>query len=338
MTLSTSLCRTFVTAVGAGLLAGAQASPATAQPMEAGCTVPRLVATGGPRPANPETLAVRWTGYSNFELAFGNQVVLLDAYFDRGSIYPPLGFAAADVTRANVILIGHGHHDHMADAASIAARTGATVVGAAVTTEKLTTQRLPAAQVKTVTGKGGELLRFSGFTVEPILARHGDPPPAVRTAFNTALRQTAPEPTAEQAGEQREIRGRGTNDPRIAAEGTIAYVITLDNGFRIAYRDSGGAVTEFERSALARIGRVDLALMATAASYVTNLTTAQAVEYLRTYRPSTYMPAHHDAPMNDLWRPTEPLFQALKAVDPDVTTASRGYREPTCFDTRQRVR
>ena len=115
-------------------------------------------------------------------------------------------------------------------------------------------------------------------------------------------------------------------------------MITLDNGFRIAFRDSGGAVTEHERTAMAALGRIDLLLAATAASYVTNLTTQQALEYQRTYRPSVYMPAHHDAPMNDMWRPTEPLFQALKDADPQIVTVSKGYREPACFDTRARRR
>jgi hypothetical protein len=92
-----------------------------------------------------------------------------------------------------------------------------------------------------------------------------------------------------QAAEQRAIRERGTNETRITAEDTIAYVITVGNGFRIVYRDSGGAVTDFERTAMARIGRVDLPPIATAASYLTNLTTAQAVEYQRTYRRSIYM-------------------------------------------------
>ena len=125
----------------------------------------------------------------NFELVYNNQIVLLDAYFDRGSIYPPLGFKAADVKKANAILIGHGHHDHMADAATVGARTGATVVGAPVTTEKLATQAIDAKQVRTVMGKGGEVLQFGAFKVEPILGEHGDPPAAVVDAFNTALKQ-----------------------------------------------------------------------------------------------------------------------------------------------------
>ncbi len=258
--------------------------------------------------------------------------------FDRGSIYPPIGFKAADVVRAGAILIGHGHHDHMADAASIALRTGATVVGAPATTDKLLTQKVPATQVRTVTGKGGEELRFERMTVQPILARHGDPPADVRAAFGEALQRTTPKLTPEETSEQRTIRERGTNDPRIAAEGTIAYLITLDNGYRILYRDSGGAVTEFERAAMAAVGRVDLALLATAASVLPTLTTRQALEYVRTYRPAVFMPAHHDAPVNDLWRPTEPLFQAIREEDPAIATVSKIYREPACFDTTRRVR
>src|SRR5262249_55403470 len=42
-----------------------------------GCTSTTLVSTGGPFPRNPGTLALRWTGYANFELAFNGQVVLL---------------------------------------------------------------------------------------------------------------------------------------------------------------------------------------------------------------------------------------------------------------------
>ena len=115
---------------------------------DSGCEVPTLVSTGGAAPRNPHTLAIRWTGYSNFELAYGGQIMLLDAYFDRGSMFAPLGFKAADVKKADVILIGHGHHDHMSDAASVAIRTGAVVVGAPLTTAKLQTQNLDAKQIR----------------------------------------------------------------------------------------------------------------------------------------------------------------------------------------------
>jgi hypothetical protein len=181
-------------------------------------------------------------------------VILLDSYIDRGSLFPPLGFKAADVTRVNAILIGHGHADHMSDAAAIGSRTGALVVGAPVTTEKLLSQSMDGRQVRTVTGRGGELLEFRGMTVEPILGRHSIPRRDIAGAFDTAMRPFAPAPTPEQQAEQTTVGRRGTNDPRVGEEGTIAYLITLDTGFRIMYRDSAGAVTDYERAAMARIG------------------------------------------------------------------------------------
>ena len=304
---------------------------------DAGCSSRTLVSTGGPLPRDPRTLAVRWTGYANFELVYNGQVILLDAYFARGAMYPPLGFKAADVKRADVILLGHGHVDHMSDAASVGARTGAVVVGAPVTTEKLAMQAIDMKQVRTVTGRGGEVLQFKGFTVEAILGRHGEPPHDVVEAFDHALKATTRPLTPEQAKERAEIRARGTADKRVVAEGTIAFLITLDNGFRIMFRDSGGIVTDYEKAAMARVGRVDLALVAVSAAYLNTLTVQRALEHMRAYRPDVYMPAHHDGPYNNLWRPTEPLFQAMKDETPQLLTVSRVYREPVCFNTERNI-
>src|SRR5262252_3818887 len=231
---------------------------AAGEPRDRACDARTLASTGGAVPRNPHTLAVRWIGYSNFELVYRGHILLLDAYYDRGSVYPSLGFKAGDIKRADAILIGHGHFDHMSDAAAIGARTGATVVGAPVTTEKLATQPIDPNQVKSVTGRGGELLKFAGFTVEPILARHGEPPANIVGPIDAALKQVAPPATEQETAEQAAIRQRGTSDKRVIAEGTIAYLITLDDGFRIMYRDSGGRVTEQEKAAMQRVGRVDL--------------------------------------------------------------------------------
>jgi len=306
---------------------------AASEPRDPACHDRTLAAAGGAMPRSPHTLAVRWTGYANFELVYDEHILLLDAYYDRGSLYPPLGVTAADIRRADAILIGHGHFDHMSDAASIGAGTAATVVGAPVTTEKLATQPIDPNQVKSVTGRGGELLKFAGFTVEPILARHGEPPANIVGPIDAALKQVAPPATEQETAEQAAIRQRGTSDKRVIAEGTIAYLITLDDGFRIMYRDSGGRITEQERAAMQRVGRVDLALVAVAASYLNTLTVAQALEHVRLYRPDVYMPAHHDAPNNGLWRAIEPIAEALENDNPDIVIASHAYREPVCFDT-----
>ena len=307
------------------------------QPRDPACRVSQLVSAGAPFPRDPHTLAIRWAGFANYELVYNGKVILLDAYYDRGSYYQPLGVKAADLKRADVLIIGHGHSDHMSDASSIAAQTGAAVVGAPVTIEKLMTQSVPARQLRPVTGKGGEVLRFDGFTVEPILGRHSEPDGRAGEVIGSAIDSLMPALTPAQKAEEAEIRSRGTTGPRVITEGTIAYLITLDSGFRIMFRDSAGAVTDFEKAAIARVGRVDLAIIAFRAAYLPALVAPQALEYMRTYRPDVIMPAHHDAgPVqghDGVWRSTEPVFQVLKDENPDLITVSRGYREPVCFNT-----
>jgi L-ascorbate metabolism protein UlaG (beta-lactamase superfamily) len=314
---------------------------AALEPRDPACHARTLVSAGGAFPRNPHTLAVRWVGFSNFELVYNSRIILLDAYYDRGSEYPPLGVAAADVKTADLILMGHGHFDHMSDAASIGARTNALLVGAAVTTDKLRSQPIPLQQVKTVTGRGGEILKFDNFTVEPLLGRHGEPAKEVTEVMDRTLDQLMPAPTAEQKAEGATIRARGTNSPRVIDEGTIAYLITLDDGFRILYRDSGGQVTDYERAAMARVGRVDLALVAVSGDYLNPLMVKLALEHVRTYKPDVIMPAHHDAPVTSghvaQWRATEPLFQAMKDENPAIVTVSKQYREPVCFNTEMNI-
>src|SRR5262249_5904783 len=193
---------------------------ATSEPRDPACETRTLASTGGAMPRNPHTLAVRWIGYSNFELVYVGHILLLDAYYDRGSAYPSLGVKAADIKRADAILIGHGHFDHMSDAAAIAARTGATVVGAPVTTEKLATQPIDPKQIQPVAGRGGEVLNFAGFSVEPVLGRHGEPPASIVGPIDAALKQVTTPLTEEAIAEQSAIRQRGTSDRRVIAEGT----------------------------------------------------------------------------------------------------------------------
>ncbi|HEY1504246.1 MAG TPA: MBL fold metallo-hydrolase [Stellaceae bacterium] len=304
------------------------------------CVDATLVSTGGAAPRDRHTLAVRWTGFANYELVYNGKIILLDAFFDRGSNYPALGFTAADVKKADVILLGHGHFDHMADAASVAIRTGATIVGAAVTTEKLKSQDVPEKQIRTVFGRSQEKLFFAGFNVQPVLALHGQPDKHLTQVMEGAVNSLAPKLTPEQEAEEKTIQDGGTFDPRVITEGTILYIITFDDGFRVVYRDSGGHITDYEKAAFAQSPGVDLAIVALSADFLNPLVGAQALEHEKLYKPDVFMPAHHDAAFSGhtpLWRATEPVFQTLKDADPHLTTVSREYREPVCFDTEVNI-
>jgi L-ascorbate metabolism protein UlaG (beta-lactamase superfamily) len=124
----------------------------------------------------------------------------------------------------------------------------------------------------------------------------------------------------------------------VLTEGTIAYLLIFDNGFRLMYRDSGGEITTYEKAAMQRIGgRVDVALVATYAAYLNTETAKRALDFAEVYHPDVFFPAHHDAPMTSLWRTTEPMFQALHDANPNIITISKGYRQPTCFNTEDNI-
>jgi L-ascorbate metabolism protein UlaG (beta-lactamase superfamily) len=72
-----------------------------------------------------QTLAITWLGHSAFRLRTpGGKEVLIDPWYTGNPSCP----AAARPKAADVILISHGHSDHITDAAAMAKDTGATVV------------------------------------------------------------------------------------------------------------------------------------------------------------------------------------------------------------------
>ncbi|QEG25081.1 metal-dependent hydrolase [Mariniblastus fucicola] len=64
-----------------------------------------------------------WYGHATWMISTGEHKILLDPFFDD-SPTAPIKAAEAE---ADFILVSHGHFDHIADAASIANRTGAPV-------------------------------------------------------------------------------------------------------------------------------------------------------------------------------------------------------------------
>lgn len=54
-----------------------------------------------------------WLGCATFRLTLDDLVVFLDAYVDRVPAAPPVGLSVADVVRADAVLVGHSHLDHL---------------------------------------------------------------------------------------------------------------------------------------------------------------------------------------------------------------------------------
>ena len=65
-----------------------------------------------------------WLGHASWQLKTAQHTILIDPFLDDSPTAPLKAKDAA----ADFILVSHGHFDHIADAAKIANRTGATVV------------------------------------------------------------------------------------------------------------------------------------------------------------------------------------------------------------------
>jgi L-ascorbate metabolism protein UlaG (beta-lactamase superfamily) len=69
-------------------------------------------------------LELTWLGHGSWSVVAGKHRILIDPFLDDSPTAP----AKSPDVAADFILVSHGHFDHVADAAKIAARTGATVV------------------------------------------------------------------------------------------------------------------------------------------------------------------------------------------------------------------
>ena len=84
---------------------------------EPACQTLTPAAAGGPLPQNPDVVVFRFLGVSNYEMAYRDQVVLLDAAIDELAWWQPTGLKPADMTKhLNAVFVGHAHGEHVWDA------------------------------------------------------------------------------------------------------------------------------------------------------------------------------------------------------------------------------
>lgn len=124
-------------------------------------------------PRGPVTLT--YLGVAGWQIEGGGHTILVDPYFSRPDLDGPIAsdpaaVAARSPARADLILIGHTHVDHALDAAAVAQRTGAQLLGSDSTAMLARAQGL--ADDRIITVKGGEDFAFDGFSVRVIPGLH----------------------------------------------------------------------------------------------------------------------------------------------------------------------
>ncbi len=307
---------------------------------EPACQTLTPASAGGVLPRNSLVMVVRYLGTSNYEIAFGGKVILLDTFYDgqRGPDARLIGLKGDDVKRADAILIGHPHIDHIADAPAISKRLRTTVFVSPAGRPILEKAQVPANLIKYVTG--GETMKMDGFTVMTALARHSNLDPKVAAKYREA--SAAIEPPSQEEMQYLINNVVPYNPPPgdnpeldIPMRGTIAYVIVFDNGFKLAFRDSPGAVTDGERELMRKLGgAVNLGIIAHqgfGAKTVLDVTMPLA----KLYNPKIFLPAHQDELFGGITDfSTTPLFTAFRSELPSTKGIDPLYRSPICIDTK----
>ena len=283
-----------------------------------------------------------WLGVATFRLTVGDRVIFLDAYMDRVPGAPPVGLSAAEVTRADYVLVGHSHFDHLWGAERIAARTGATVIGSHETV-RLLHDTDGVAEEQLVAVAGGEPLDLVGGVRVRVY-------PSLHSCIWAQMGATADEAClgdlgvayqerASRVARSFEMLHGGALGDDVAAHmkasdrhprsegGSLAYLIETPAG-SILWKDTSGHWTGILRdlrpdvALLAAVGRGNVdgePVQGTLAEFV-----ASEVELLR---PRTVVLCHHDDWMPPLTRPIDvaPIRHALAGRAPGARLVEMDY-------------
>lgn len=288
---------------------------------------------------------LEWLGTATFRLTIGELVLFLDTYMDRVAAAPPVGLGAAEVTRADFILMGHSHFDHLGGADVIAKNTGAKVIGSNETCRVMRERGVPDAQL--LASQGGERHALAaGVTVRIFPGLHTctwiltDVPADCVETGHTGLTQTE---RAQQPGLGQRIWSLGgTPQGKVLLDhirgcagslqdgGPLQFLIETPEG-SIFFQDTSGCWTgvleeiSADAAILAAAGRANVdgePIQGSVAGFI-----AMEAKLLGA---RTVVLGHHDDWMPPVTSPfgTAPIRAELARETPGVRLLEPGYLEP----------
>ena len=292
-------------------------------------------------------ITLDWLGVATFRLTIDGLVLFLDAYMDRVPAAPPVGLSAAQVERADFILVGHSHFDHLWGAERIARNTGAAIIGSHETVRLMVNEELPESQLTAVAG--GERIRLSEtVTVRVFPSQHSciwaagsyDPGEACLGDLGLTLQERTDRLTSrgpnvlggapDAPGMADVIRHiRETNQRPRGEGGAFAYLIETPEG-SILWKDTSGHWTGIlhdlrpDVALLAAAGRGNIdgePIQGSLAQFV-----AREADLLR---PRRVVLCHHDDWMPPATRPTDttPIREELTRRAPHTELVEMSYLE-----------
>ena len=290
-----------------------------------------------------DRLILSWFGVTNFAMALGGRVVLLDAWVPRGeySGVVPTDPEELAALRPSHLFIGHAHWDHAADAAAILDASRARLVGTpehvAQISEQATTE-VRATSMGTAAAATGELATTSVGPIAVTSLKHphsavklpdGDYPPLLPVPDLTPI-LTHP-PTLEDT--LHELLHVGD-----AEGGCLLYRFRL-GGFRMTWNDTCGPIREESaaavRSWLRAQPRTDVHVGAIQGFGQFTNGLRDPLDYVADVRPRVFVPCHHDNWAPPVTAPAhtyeEPLRDGLARLPEHQRPRVRMLRDPADY-------
>jgi L-ascorbate metabolism protein UlaG (beta-lactamase superfamily) len=117
-------------------------------------------------------MELTWFGTAGFKIRTDTCTILIDPYFSRNhKANPKQSLKSSDIQDGDVILISHGHFDHIYDVPAVAANTGAKVYCGKGIAKPLIRNGMESGQIHEVISDG-ENFDLNGIQAQAFFSRH----------------------------------------------------------------------------------------------------------------------------------------------------------------------
>ena len=153
-------------------------------------------------------IQLQWYGQSAFKLTtVSGKVIVIDPWILKNPVTPPDLKDLDKLGKVDLVLITHGHWDHLADAPEIAKRNNVPIWGPGDLNQTLMDLNVLPAELLPRFNKGGTIKPFPGVKITAVHAEHSSTFVSVDPATNKEITYPGGEP--------------------------IGFIIELENGFKI---------------------------------------------------------------------------------------------------------